>query len=129
VGIAHTTRLDYLTKDTTMKLILNIFAIIIATLTTITVSADNEYFYCGYSNIDGTGQDYAKWGKGTDFIYNKDKQRWEWISEYAYQYIYSDGRYEQKWRTPAFKDQIGKCNAEMEKIYKNKIEEIKKKYK
>ena len=112
-----------------MKSSSNLLAIIVATLITTPVSSANEYFYCGYSNVDGTGQDYAKWGKGTDFIYNRDKQRWEWISEYAYQYIYPDGRYEQKGRVPAFKDQIGKCNAEMEKIYKNKIEEIIKKQK
>ncbi len=37
-----------------------------------------EYFYCGYTNIDGTGQDYAAFEKGSDLKYNENADRWEW---------------------------------------------------
>jgi len=90
--------------------------------------AAEEYFYCGFSNLDGSGQDYAKWGKGTDFKFNQSKNRWEWITEYTYQYIYPDGRYEQIARVDYFDNQRGQCNAEMEAIYKQKVAEIKKKF-
>ncbi len=86
-----------------------------------------EYFYCGFSNLDGTGQDYSKWVKGGDlssFKYNKDKKRWEWITEYTYQYIYDNGKYEQIARSEIFDNQIGKCNKAMEKAYKNEIRKI-----
>ncbi len=39
--------------------------------------AAEEYFYCGFSNLDGSGHDYAEWGKGTDFKFNQSKNRWE----------------------------------------------------
>lgn len=83
-----------------------------------------EYFYCGYTNLDGTAQDYSKWGKGTDFTYNEGSSRWEWISEYTYQYIYPDGRYEQIARVAFFDDQKGNCNSEMERIYTQKLNEL-----
>ena len=54
-------------------------------------SDEENYFYCGYTNIDGTAQDYSKWGKGTDFKYSEANSRWEWITEYTFQYIYPDG--------------------------------------
>jgi len=92
-------------------------------------NAADDYFYCGFTNINGTEQDYAKWGKGTDFKYNESAKRWEWISEYAYQYIYPDGKYEQKARVSYFDNKIGKCNSDMERIYKKKISELKEKYK
>ncbi len=91
-------------------------------------AGSGEYFYCGYANIDGSGQDYSKWGKGTDFKYNKDRNRWEWITESTYQYIYPDGRYEQIARVPYFDNLKGSCNSEMEKAYKKKMAEITKKH-
>ena len=83
-----------------------------------------EYFYCGHTNLDGTAQDYSKWGKGTDFIYSDENNRWEWVTDYEYQYIYPDGRDEQKARVAFFDDQKGVCNSEMEQIYKKRLEEI-----
>tara|TARA_R110001592_G_scaffold336960_1_gene622738 strand:+ start:1591 stop:1875 length:285 start_codon:yes stop_codon:yes gene_type:complete len=91
------------------------------------LSAD-EYFYCGFSNLDGSGQDYARWAKGTDFNFNDSKNRWEWVSEYTFQYIYPDGRYEQISRGDLFDNQRGYCNAKMEAIYNQKMAEIKEKY-
>ncbi len=91
-------------------------------------AASSDYFYCGFSNLDGSGQDYAKWGKGTDFKYNQSKDRWEWVSEYAYQYIYPDGRYEQIPRGDLFDAQQGQCNESMEAIYNEKTADLKKKY-
>lgn len=90
--------------------------------------ASGDYFHCGFSNLDGSGQDYAKWGKGTDFKFNKTKDRWEWVSEYTYQYVYPDGRYEQIARVDYFDNQRGQCNEEMENTYKRKMGEIKEKY-
>lgn len=110
-----------------MKAISMIF-LVAASISIPLSSSATEYFYCGYSNLNGSGQDYAKWGKGTDFKYNDSKQRWEWVTEHTYRYIYTDGRYELRTRTPAFDNQVGKCNAEMEMIYKKKIDEITKKY-
>ena len=86
-------------------------------------SQDEQYFYCGYTNLDGSAQDYSKWGKGTDFEYNEANSRWEWISEYTFQYIHPDGRYEQKARVAFFDDQLGHCNSEMERIYNQKVNE------
>jgi len=95
------------------------------------INAETQYFYCGYANLDGTGQDYSRSIKGGElsaYKYNKDKKRWEWITEYTYQYIYDNGKYEQITRSAIFDNQVGKCNKEMEKIYKNKMAEIYKKY-
>jgi hypothetical protein len=102
-----------------------LIVILVFCLIAVSVSAD-EYFYCGYTNKDGTGQDYAKWGKGTDFKYNKSTQRWEWISEYISNYIYPDGRYVGKGKAPGFADRVGRCDNEAEKIYKKNIEELKR---
>ncbi|MGV7235641.1 MAG: hypothetical protein ACQ9ET_05210 [Nitrosomonadaceae bacterium] len=82
----------------------------------------DESFYCGYTNTDGTGQDYSEFGKGTDFKFNNKNNRWEWVSEYSAQYIYPNGRYEQISKLAG--NQVGVCNSEMEKIYKQKIKEI-----
>ena len=89
------------------------------------VFADDEnYFYCGFSNLDGSGQNFAKWGKGTDFKYNNSKDRWEWLSEYSNQYIFPDGRYEQVALVSYFENQKGLCNEKMEKIYKQKLKDL-----
>lgn len=69
--------------------------------------AAEEYFYCGYSNLDGSAQDYAKFGKGTDFKFNKSNNRWEWNTKYTYQYIYPNGQYEQIARVGIFDNQNG----------------------
>lgn len=84
-------------------------------------TSSSNYFYCGFSNDDGTGQDYAKWGKGTDFKFNQARNRWEWISKYSNQYIYSDGRYRQISKLPGVRNQSGTCNSAMERIYKQKM--------
>lgn len=97
------------------------------TKTALTSSPDlEEYFYCGYTNIDGSNQDYSKWGKGTDFKYNASKNRWELINEYTSQYIYPDGKYEQITKVSYFDNRKGLCNSEMEKIYKKETEIIEK---
>lgn len=85
---------------------------------------NDAFFYCGVTLKDGSEQDYRKWGKGTDFIYSEANERWEWITEFTYQYIYPDGRYEQIARVNFFEDEIGVCNEEMEVIYNNKIAEL-----
>ena len=65
-------------------------------LLTFTANADDdEFFYCGYTDLDGTNQGYNKLGKGTDFIFNEAEDRWERITDVSAEYIYSDGRYEQ----------------------------------
>jgi hypothetical protein len=89
-----------------------------------TPDGNDDYFFCGVTLIDGSEQDYRKWGKGTDFIYNEANERWEWITEFTYQYIYPDGRYEQIARVDFFEDEIGVCNREMEVIYNQRIDEI-----
>jgi len=88
------------------------------------IERGEEYFYCGYTNLDGSGQDYSKWGKGTDYTYNEGNSRWEWITEYTYQYIYLDGKYEQEARVAFFDDQKGICNLEMELIYTQRLSKI-----
>lgn len=85
---------------------------------------EEEYFYCGYTNLDGSAQDYSKWGKGTDYTYNDGNSRWERITEYTYQYIYLDGRYEQEARAAFFDDQEGVCNLDMKLIYTQRMNEI-----
>jgi hypothetical protein len=112
-----------------MKAMLNILVIAIILSMPVVVSATDEYFYCGYTNMDGTGQSYGKFGKGTDFKYNKNNQRWEWINKYEIRFIYPNGKYELKPLVSFLDEKTGKCNAEMEKIYKNKMEEIINKYK
>lgn len=113
--------------DDILKKTLSIIALMTC-VSTISVAGD-EFFYCGFTNTNGSGQDYAKWGKGTDFKFNGGTQRWEWITEYTDQYIYPDGRYVQRAKVSFFNDEAGKCNGEMEKIYKKKLEEITNKYK
>ena len=56
---------------------------------------DDEFFYCGYTDLDDTNQGYNKFGKGTDFIFNEGEDRWERITDVSAEYIYSGGRYEQ----------------------------------
>lgn len=90
--------------------------------------AEDSFFYCGFTNTDGTGQDYAKFGKGTDFKYNESMKRWEWVDQFTAQYIYPDGRYEQIEKTAGFGSQKGQCNSEMEAVYKKKMAELKKKH-
>jgi len=90
--------------------------------------ATQEYFYCGYSNLDGSAQDYSKFGKGTDFQFNKLKNRWEWNTKYTSQYIYPNGQYEQIAHSDLFDNQRGACNAAMEAIYKRKLTELMNKF-
>lgn len=84
----------------------------------------NNFFYCGITLKDGTGQDYVKWGKGTDFIFNESTDRWEWVTEFTYQYIYPDGTYEQIARVNFFDDEVGVCNDKMEAIYNQQLAEL-----
>jgi len=97
-------------------------------LLTSTASASEEYFYCGFTNTDGSAQNYAQWGKGTDFKFNARKDRWEWITEYTRQYIYPSGAYEQKTKVPYFQNQFGVCNSQMKEIYDEKIQALIKQY-
>lgn len=41
----------------------------------------DSYFYCKYKNLDGTGLDMAKWGRGTDFKWVPSRKVWEWRTE------------------------------------------------
>jgi len=100
---------------------------VILSLSAISFAQDQEYFYCGYTDMDGSAQDYSKWGKGTDFKYNEAKKRWEWVTEFTFQYIYPSGKYEQKTRVSFFENQKGQCNEAMEKIYKEKMKKLLKK--
>jgi len=109
------------------KLIISIFTICIISFSY--NSYANEYFYCSYTNTDGTGQDYSKWGKETDFKYNKVKNRWEWDSKYSLQIIFPDGRYKQFAKVSYFDNQTGECSPRIEKIYKKRLSEILKRHK
>ena len=91
-------------------------------------ASDNEFFYCKYQNLDGTGVDWSRWGKGTDFKYMPEKKVWEWRTKYAVQTINENGAYYQRALVPYFSDQMGRCDKNAEKEYKQKLEEIKKRY-
>ena len=75
------------------------------------------YFFCKFSNLDGSGRDIAKWGKGTDFKYIPSRKVWEWRTKYTVQTIDVNGRYYQKALQPIFDDQIGECGSVAEREY------------
>lgn len=88
----------------------------------------DSYFYCKFHNLDGSGEDIARWGKGTDFNFVPNKNIWEWRTEYTIQSIDSTGGYYQRSLNPVFKDQVGKCGPEIEVEYKERMKEIIEKY-
>lgn len=91
-------------------------------------SDSGSYFYCKFHNLDGSGEDIARWGKGTDFSFVPNKNMWEWRTEYTIQSIDSTGGYYQRSLNPIFEDQVGKCGPEIEVEYKERMKEIIEKY-
>lgn len=89
---------------------------------------EGSYFYCKFSNLDGSEEDIARWGKGTDFIFVPNKNMWEWRSEYAIQSIDSSGGYYQTALNPIFEDKVGRCGPDIEVEYKERLGEIKEEY-
>jgi hypothetical protein len=87
-----------------------------------------SYFYCKFRNLDGSEEDIARWGKGTDFIFVPSKNMWEWHTEYAIQSIDSSGGYYQTALNPIFEDKIGRCGPEIEMEYKERLKAIKEEY-
>jgi len=91
-------------------------------------SENDSYFYCRFHDLDGSGLDIARWGKGTDFKFVPSKNMWVWRTEYTVQSIDSNGGYYQRALDPMFNDQIGECGLETELAYKRRVKEIMEEY-
>lgn|GEM_PF-4970365 len=89
---------------------------------------EGSYFYCKFRNLDGSEEDMARWGKGTDFTYVPSKNMWEWRTEYTIQSIDSSGGYYQTALNPIFEDQVGRCGPDIEMEYKERLREIMEEY-
>ena len=87
-----------------------------------------SYFYCKFKNLDGSGEDIARWGKGTDFTFAPTKNMWEWRTEYTIQSIDSRGGYYQTALNPIFEDQVGRCGPDIEIEYKERLRKVMEEY-
>lgn len=91
-------------------------------------TGDGSYFYCKYTNVDGSEEDIARWAKGTDFNFVASKNMWEWRTAYTIQSIDSRGGYYQRALTPIFEDKVGRCGPDIEMEYKERLREIIEEY-
>lgn len=99
-----------------------------ATSASVASPADDQFFYCNTRDVDGSGEDINKWGKGTDFQFVADKNIWEWRTEYSVRSIDASGGFYENSIIRHGTDRVGECGPEIQWQYEKRLEVIKEKF-
>lgn len=74
-------------------------------------------FFCNTRDVDGSGEDINKWGKGTDFQFVAEKNIWEWRTKYSVRSIDASGGFYETSMIRNGTDRVGECGPEIQWQY------------